>query len=221
MTLTDLNGYRLTGLGAINVILGKNGCGKSYTLRTIEEALRARTGIGTARYLSPERAGQLVYNPDVERHMTSNRAWLGDARRKNQVGNFRQQSASQFRRLELLMLRDIEQKPEVRDDSSYTFDVTVDRLNRLLDRVYLARGDSSFEVHDRDTGNVVKADSLSSGESELISLGIECLAFDQECSPDQDNFLLIDEPDVHLHPDLQARFATFLIDLVAAGSTLR
>ena len=217
MTLTHLNGYCLAGLGSINVILGKNGCGKSYALRNIEEALRARAGTGTVRYLSPERAGELVYTPEVERRMTSNRAWLGNARRKNQVGNFRQQSASQFRRLELLMLREIEQKPEVREDSSYTFDVTVDRLNSLLDRVYLGRGDSSFEVHDRETDNVVEADSLSSGESELISLGIECLAFDQECSPDQDNFLLIDEPDVHLHPDLQARFATFLIDLVEAG----
>ena len=218
MTLTDLNGYCLAGLGSINLILGKNGCGKSYALRRIEEPLRHRVGPGTVRYLSPERAGTLEYSSSVEQHMTSDPAWLGNTRRQNQVGNFRQQSAAQYRRLELLMLRDIEQKPEVREDASYTFDVMIDRLNTLLDRVYLVRGDFSFALHDRETDSVIGADSLSSGESELISLGLECLAFGQECSPDQDNFLLIDEPDVHLHPDLQARFATFLTDLVEAGN---
>jgi len=63
----------------------------------------------------------------------------------------------------------------------------------------------------------VQPQDISSGESELISLGIECLVFERECVPNASNFLLIDEPDVHLHPDLQARFARFIEELASAG----
>ena len=60
----------------------------------------------------------------------------------------------------------------------------------------------------------VRANDISSGESELISLGIEFLVFGEELQAEKDNWLLIDEPDVHLHPDLQARLVRFLEKLV-------
>src|SRR6185295_3211876 len=55
---------------------------------------------------------------------------------------------------------------------------------------------------------------ISSGESELISLGIECLSFNIESILDKENILLLDEPDVHLHPDLQARLMRFLLEII-------
>jgi ABC-type multidrug transport system ATPase subunit len=55
---------------------------------------------------------------------------------------------------------------------------------------------------------------VSSGETELISLGIEFLEFTKESAPGKDNILFVDEPDVHLHPDLQDRLAKFIVEVL-------
>ncbi|HPE12625.1 MAG TPA: AAA family ATPase [Actinomycetota bacterium] len=217
MDFTELGGYILTGLDRTNIVLGKNGCGKSRLLKQCESSLRGRPEIGALRYLSPERGGLLQYEAGIEQNITANVSWLADTRRTNQAGQFRQQSAAQFRRLELLILREIEQTASLRADPAVTFDRTVARINELLDRVYLKRGDPSFVIHDRQSDNRVQPAEISSGESELISLGIECLVFEKESVAGKTNLLLMDEPDVHLHPDLQARFARFLEKLVASG----
>ncbi|MGX8012696.1 AAA family ATPase [Mesorhizobium sp. ORM8.1] len=52
---------------------------------------------------------------------------------------------------------------------------------------------------------------MSSGESEILSLGIEFLAFVAEAKGGITNILFVDEPDVHLHPDLQDRLAKFIV----------
>lgn len=218
MDLLDVNGYCLRGLAAKNVLLGKNGCGKSRLLKQLEQGLRSREAVGVVRYLSPERGGVLQYEPGVEHNITSNTLWLAETRRQNQAQNFRQQSAAQFRRLELLFLRELERSPAVRSNHSVVFDQIVDRVNGLLDRVRIDRGDPSFRLFDRNSNTPVQPSDISSGESELISLGIECLVFERECTTGRQNFLLIDEPDVHLHPDLQARLARFISELVSSGS---
>jgi hypothetical protein len=41
-------------------------------------------------------------------------------------------------------------------------------------------------------------------------LAIEALVFSRECQTRENRLLLIDEPDVHLHPDLQAKLIRFL-----------
>lgn len=215
MDLTDLGGYSLYGLDRHNIVVGKNGCGKSRLLKAVEQNIRGRPEFGVIRYISPERAGALLYEAGIDQALTSNPSWLADTRRQNQAPQFRQQSAAQFRRLELLFLREIERDPDLRGDPSYTFDNVVDRINTLLDRVQLRRGDpSGFVIYDRTSDQVVGPNDVSSGESELISLGIESLMFRRECVADRVNLLLLDEPDVHLHPDLQARFGRFLMSLL-------
>ena len=214
MDLPNTGEYSLYGLDRQNVLLGKNGCGKSRLLKAIEQGLLGNASVGAIRYVSPERAGLLRYEPGIEQNITSSPGWLADTRRQNQAGQFRQQSAAQFRRLELLVLREIEKNPEIRGDATQTFDTVVARINTLLDRVAIRRGDPSFEIYEKRTGQPVDPSAISSGESELISLGIECLVFARECVPERLNILLLDEPDVHLHPDLQARFARFLANLL-------
>jgi energy-coupling factor transporter ATP-binding protein EcfA2 len=217
MDLLNCSGYNLRGLDAKNILLGKNGCGKSRLLKRLEEGLRSRDSAAVIRYLSPERGGLLQYEPGIEHNITSNISWLADTRRQNQAQQFRQQSAAQFRRLELLFLRELESTPAIRSDPSVVFDQIVSRVNGLLDRVRIERGDPSFKLFDRTSNSPVQPNDISSGESELISLGIECLVFERECTAGRPNFLLIDEPDVHLHPDLQARFAHFIEELVSSG----
>ena len=59
MDTLQAGNYTLTGLGPKNILLGKNGCGKSRLLKQAEQALRASPDAGSIRYLSPERAGVL------------------------------------------------------------------------------------------------------------------------------------------------------------------
>ena len=166
--------------------------------------------IGEIRYISPERGGLLQYDPNVDNNIGQNPAWLQDSRRQNQAQQFRQQSVTLYRRLELLALREIDA-----DRSKPSFSHVIDQLNMLLasQRRELApdkTGRSAFKIKMRGTDDEARPEDVSSGESELISLGIEILSFVREITPERENVLLIDEPDVHLHPDLQDRLARFI-----------
>ncbi len=213
MDLNGINGFTLLGLSQKNVILGKNGCGKSYLLKQLEQGLQQREGFGKVRYISPERGGVLQYEPNIEQNIAQDPRWIENSRRQNQSGNFRQQSATLFRRLELLVLREIERDHTRADYVARNFDDTIQKLNILLDRVRLERDlNRAFMIVNRETGEPTTPGEISSGESELISLGIEFLVFMKECETGTTNVFLVDEPDVHLHPDLQDRLARFIID---------
>jgi predicted ATP-dependent endonuclease of OLD family len=72
---------------------------------------------------------------------------------------------------------------------------------------------AGFKIFSKATENEIQPAEISSGEAELISLGIEASAFAQELDVEKANYLFLDEPDVHLHPDLQDRLVKFLTDL--------
>ncbi|MEK7472886.1 MAG: AAA family ATPase [Patescibacteria group bacterium] len=214
MDITDITGYTLKNLSKINIVLGKNGCGKSTLLRSVEQGLSSQSqSYGKTKYITPERGGSLIYEAGIEQSLTTDINWLSGQRRKNQAVGFRQQSVAQYRRLETLVLREIEK--EKRQQNDYTFDIYVNKINSLLDNIEIKRHDMTFKIYHRGTINELGAEVISSGESELISLGIECLIFGKECIPDKENILFLDEPDVHLHPDLQVRLMNFLEGLVS------
>jgi predicted ATPase len=218
MGLDNIGGYTLKNLNKINILLGKNGCGKSFLLREVEKGLSSKRDFyGRTKYITPERGGSLVYEAGIEQSTITNLTWLSDTRRKNQFNQFRQQSVAQFRKLETIVLSEIEK--EKRSEEEYSFDLYIDEINSLLDRIYIKRGDIKkgeigFKIFQKDTNNEIGPDTISSGESELISLGIECLIFSKELIPEKENILFLDEPDVHLHPDLQFRLMQFLARLV-------
>ena len=199
--------YELRGLDRINVVLGKNGCGKSTLMKVVEQQLPTR---GQKRYITPERAGILTYEPGIENNLANDKNWLSQSRRVNQYAQFRQQSMAQFRRLELAVLRSGEGKSVV------DFNPYIDRLNGLLDNIDIERNETTFDIYSTRNGDrvAVPASEISSGEAELISLGIEALAFAESLDRDLENYLILDEPDVHLHPDLQSRLMRFLVGLV-------
>jgi len=184
------------------ILLGKNGAGKSTILRQLDTI----EGLNT-KYVTPLMTLTLKYDPNIETNVSNNENWLPLQMRKNRFDKFREQSAYQFRNLETLVLREIERNPQIRADATYTFDTTLNQINELLPAIEMRRSDRGFSVHSR-SGEKVPEDALSSGESELISLGIELLVFARESR--EDKYLLLDEPDVHLHPDLQQRFIEFV-----------
>ena len=217
MDISNISGYTLKNLNKINIVLGKNGCGKSTMLRLVEQGLAGQPQTyGKTKYITPERGGSLIYEAGIEQALTNDINWLSGQRRGNQSSNFRQQSVAQYKKLEILVLREIENGR--RDDKDYTFNLYVNKINSLLDNIEIKRHDAAFKIYRKGTTSEFNANTISSGESELISLGIECLIFSRECISDKENILFLDEPDVHLHPDLQVRLMHFLKDLVSESN---
>jgi predicted ATPase len=216
MNLIREGHFQLENLSKINILLGKNGSGKSTLLKNVEQHLSSLDS-GESNYVTPERGGTLSYDASVEQSSANNENWVSGQKRQNQWTRFKSYSISQFRRLELLSLREIEQDHAIRQNLDHSFDSIVQQINDLLNNVRIERTNKGdFEIFHKDSGDKLKPDQISSGESELIALTIECLTFAKSCGQENENFLFLDEPDVHLHPDLQAQFILFLIKLVEA-----
>ncbi len=222
MKTIDAGVYKLNDCGRINVIFGKNGCGKSTALKNITQNMRGKQQ-GLINYITPERGGVLTYESSIEQSM-GNPEWKPNARQANQAGNFRQQSVVVFKDLQSSIsnqLQSLIKKTKQNGDvtvpidacEKYMFDNYILKINSLLDNVEIRSHKGTFKIFSKSGGEVT-SDKISSGESELITLAIECLAHDFECNPDQENVLFLDEPDVHIHPDLQAKLMHFLKELV-------
>jgi predicted ATPase len=199
---STMNLEELVQNARFTILLGKNGSGKSTLLRALDSGQTFNTN-----YLTPERGGTLKYDPNIDVNLANNERWITNDRRKNRTEHFRQQSATQFRNLEMLVLREIERDKDKREDPSYTFDKTLQKINDLLPAIELRRSDRGFKIFSKQ-GEEIGEDAISSGESELIALSIEVLVYAREASSNK--VLLMDEPDVHLHPDLQQRFIAFV-----------
>src|SRR5690606_7764680 len=78
----------------------------------------------------------------------------------------------------------------------------------------LTMGNTDFEFRSLADNRVISPDAISSGESEAVALASEILYFFDTIDPAKFNVLLLDEPDVHLHPDLQARLGKLIIAML-------
>lgn len=212
MPVLESGGCRLENLDTVNVIVGRNGSGKSRFMRSLAK-LRQDEAQFHVSYVSPERAGTLQFDPSVEQN-SRNAHWFIDSRDRNQAPSFKQQSWRYLRHVETLFSRRLESESKLRLDITKTFQSEyLDRINRLLFNVRVSQTsnlDNTFEFVDLE-GRTLKPDDLSSGEAEAVSLSSEVLWFLERCDEARTNVLLLDEPDVHQHPDLQARFAQFLL----------
>lgn len=182
------------------ILLGKNGSGKSTLLRSL-----ANRSNFSSKYISPERGGTLRYDPNIENNINRDAGYLTNTRQKNRFEQFREQSAVQFRTLELTILREIEK--DKRQDLNYTFESYLEKINFLLPSIMLVRSAIGFSIQSK-TGTPISEEQISSGESELIALAIEVLVYSK--ANIEHKLLLLDEPDVHLHPDLQQKFISFV-----------
>jgi len=218
----ELDQYKLKNLNKINIILGKNGCGKSTILRHINSQRRRILNFGSLKLINPERGGFLVEEPNIEKSIVQNPASLTESRNANQYSQFKQQSTAQYRILKDIIAREIDEaigaEKTIEELKLMRFDFYVNKINSLLEQIEIKQDNSTFKIYKRGTTNEIAPAHISSGESELISLGIESLTFAKEAVPEKANILLLDEPDVHLHPDLQVKLVTFLKDLIEDGN---
>ncbi|GAB3399663.1 AAA family ATPase [Massilia agilis] len=201
----------LRELKPINVILGRNGAGKSRLLRSIDKQLAGQEQYRVT-YVTPERTGVFRRDGNVDTNMSGNPQWAAQVRRANQTSNssFKAMSHLALRNAETAYLRKL-QDVDARGKSFQTD--CLGPINRMLSNVFIEQGGNDFVLRTME-GLKVEPDALSSGESETIALASEVMSFIMAVDPNKENVLLLDEPDVHQHPDLQARFGHYLLELL-------
>ncbi|HNA27830.1 MAG TPA: AAA family ATPase [Nitrospira sp.] len=201
----------LKNLNRINVIIGRNGAGKSRFLRALDNEMVINKNNYRVSYVTPERAGIFQRDPGIETNTSNSADWAANTRRANQASGFKAMSHFALRNAErayLVKLEDCDARGK-----SFQRDC-LDPISRMLSNVSISRGEVDFVFHSTN-GDVVSANQLSSGESETIALASEVLSFLAAIDRTKFNVLLLDEPDVHQHPDLQARFGQYLLEQVS------
>lgn len=195
--------WALRNLNAINVILGRNGSGKSQLLR----ALRDKSPIAS-HYVVPERTGEIQFEAGLMVEV------IDAARRQNRSrGNF----SSNYRQEVVTRIQAYYTKRGTKKASEINHDP--DELLRTLGLVlpdFTVRVKSETPFYEliriKDGSVVTSVSNLSSGESQLLSLGMDILTIVGMWELDSvaQRAIMVDEPDAHIHPDLQIKFADFL-----------
>lgn len=210
---------QFNNLNRINVLLGKNGVGKSTLLKGLANDGRPDKNASYIEYITPERGGVLTFEAHVEQNMAQGPQWVNNTRLVNQHREFKQQTLVRYQNLETKILRLIEQAAIQREQGNpvaFTFfEGYIAKINSLLENIEIRRNNAGkgFKVFKKEPQNEINTQTISSGESELIGLAIECLFFQINDVGDKPKILLLDEPDVHIHPDLQIKFMQFIYSL--------
>lgn len=207
------NNFNLSELEQINVVVGRNGSGKSTLFRKIVQNLRANPAYNVS-LVSPERGGLLVVESSLQQQLRQNPGWVLDGRRQNRSDNFRQVALSQLYHVRNRWMDMALRTPEIRNSTATFESEFLDDLNKLVPNVVvdLENDDFKFKLLD---GTPTEPQKLSSGESEILSLASEVLVFLQGCDAERRNIIFMDEPDPHLHPDMQARFIEFIVNRIS------
>jgi len=196
----------LTNLTPFTVLFGKNGSGKSLLLRAWRDQDVAR-----AHYVVPERTGNLGFNPTYLQTQIDAQQRREQSSR-NYLNEYRQHVVARVQAY--FVARGASRDEERPGDPA--------ELERLLSsllpdfRLELVGANPPYRLERTHNQQVVAdVDQLSSGEAQTLTLGLDILTIAaiwdvQGSSP---RLLLVDEPDAHVHPDLQARFADFLVQV--------
>lgn len=191
-------------LTALTVVFGKNGSGKSKFLRQWRSLKNENH-----HYIVPERAGEIDYQANFLSDQLNSSGRTQQSQR-NFGGEYRRQ-----------IIARISAYFAARGDFRGTeFPNSPSELEALLvpllpDFEIGLTGTSAppYKItRTKDQSSVQNIDQLSSGETQVLTLALDILTIagiwdSQGIEP---RFLLIDEPDAHIHPDLQVRFADFL-----------
>mmetsp|Transcript_5970 Transcript_5970/g.6858 ORF Transcript_5970/g.6858 Transcript_5970/m.6858 type:complete len:444 (+) Transcript_5970:110-1441(+) len=147
-----------------------------------------------AVYVHPERGGNLRFVERVK-HILK----LGNQDERFKLRTFK-------------LLRDIEK------DYSADFEALIKSINEMLDDVKLESVGRKFLFKLDKTP--IPAKNLSSGATQIIALSVQFVKHILDNKDNKsDSWLLLDEPDTHLHPDLQIKFFDFLCAKIRDGKT--
>lgn len=203
----------LEGVSDMTVVFGRNASGKSQLLRALLNQDREHY-----HYASPERGGEISYNPALmqEEFDSNTRA---NKRQKNIAPTYRDEVIARITTI-------LAKRGDIRAEYIKHDPTEIQEILRILlpDFTFKIIGGQNppYELERIDTGEIVKSvDVLSSGESQIFTLGLDLLTICAlwELEDKKLRLLLIDEPDLHLHPDLQQHLAHFLIRIIERYKT--
>lgn len=200
--------WTVSNLKEITVVVGKNGSGKSLMLR----AWRDQNPAGV-HYVVPERTGELDFQPS---YMTDEQS--GDTRRGQSARNFNPDYRRRILgRLQTFFMKRGNVREGVPAGSPGDIEAMLHVLLPDFSVSLVGAGNPPYVIRRlSDDTQIGQVDQLSSGEVQLITMGLDALTIASiwEIEKAQSRVLLIDEPDAHIHPDLQARFADLIVRIV-------
>ena len=195
--------WTLNSFNDITVLLGRNGAGKSVLLRQWRSAHAAEV-----HYINPERSGIIAFDANIYAQLINNNELLSE---QNIDPQYRQKSATSIQRyLTSYAINEGKVLFSQKELASFLNIVLPGYEFELIDRPPFWKGRRV------DTGLVIEnSDQLSSGESQMLSMTMDIATQYGRLRDDTVNFktLLIDEPDAHIHPDVQLNFCKFVSDI--------
>lgn len=199
--------WQLSGLNSITVIFGKNGSGKSLLLRSWRDQKT-----DNIHYVVPERSGTLEFEAGYLRMQLSGEQRSQQAKR-NYLSEYRQHVITRVQAYfaargnvrTAILPGDPSELERLIGQLIPDFAISLDGLANPPYRL----------VRAVDQTPVAGIDQLSSGEAQLLTIGLDVLTIAAiwEIEGREERLMLIDEPDAHIHPDLQVRFADFLVQV--------
>ncbi len=203
----DMGGgvWKLSNLRPITVMFGKNGSGKSRLLRAWRDF-----NVEGSHYVVPERTGSLGVNPSYLQHQSNAQQRQGQST-QNFVSEYRQQTMT---RIQALYMARGSSRTQLKTEVLGRFEALLSSL--VADFEFELAYNPPYRLRRLSTGEVIEdVNRLSSGEAQVLTLGVDILTIVGIWGETGTNagLLLIDEPDAHIHPDLQARFADFLVSV--------
>jgi len=202
--------WNLFNLNHITVILGRNGSGKSQLLRLIRDQDTTNT-----HYATPERGGEISYDPN-QAFQELDFTQRANKRRSNFHPSYRQEVISRVGTY-------LQTRGKRRGKNPVPVDPMVieDLLSEFLPNFQIIIPENEpkpVKIIRRvpEEQEVSSINMLSSGESEIITLALDILTISAiwELEEKDIRILLIDEPDTHLHPELQQHFAKFIVKVM-------
>jgi predicted ATPase len=199
--------WMLKGMTDITIFMGKNGSGKSILLRAWRDQ-----SPDDVHYIVPERTGNIEFQPNY-----MEQEFDGTRRRSFSTGNFVEEYR---RRIAARVQTYFMKRGNFRGNGAVP--AKPGDLEELIDllvpdfRLTLQAGQPPYVLTRRTTDEVItQIQQLSSGEAQLVTLALDILTIAAiwEIEARVSRIMLVDEPDSHIHPDLQARFAEFLVEV--------
>lgn len=195
--------WKLTNLTDITVLFGKNGSGKSLILRAWNSRYHK-----DSHYIAPERGGEIQFDSSL----LVNQVDALSRSQRNQSNFFPNYRQNIITRIQAYYSK----RGAVRGEVMPCSPIELEKLvNGFLPHFLLELTNTNPFFKLTRVSNSEKVDNItlmSSGETQMFTLMIDIVTVLAiwEIDDCPNRVLLIDEPDVHIHPDLQSQFADFL-----------
>lgn len=200
--------WTLRNLTEVTVIFGRNGSGKSVMLRAWRDK-----SLENVHYVTPERTGEMDLQPQFMREELE-ASGRKNASSRNYMPEYRRRIVARIQAY--FMSRGNYRGEDKAPGSPQHIEKFVSGLLTDFNLAVTGTAALPYELKRVDSDEIIRnVDQLSSGEAQLVTIGLDILTIASiwEVNGQKNRIILIDEPDAHIHPDLQVRFADFLFQI--------